>query len=77
MAIFLQKQALERHAAAFRHKTSVAGSAGEMNSTTFKVDLQHKVHCGNARGQLHVENQRQDSQEAGDFITLSLDSNAG
>lgn len=25
--------------------------AGEMKSTTFKVDLQHKVHCGNSRGQ--------------------------
>lgn len=56
----------------------MAGSAGEMKSTTFKVDLQHKVHCGNARGQSSsLENQRQGSQGAGDFITLSLDPDAG
>jgi len=48
----------------------LAGSAGEVKSTAFKVDLQHKVHCGNARGQSsYLENQKQGSQGAGDFIT--------
>lgn len=56
----------------------MAGSAGEMKSTTFKVDLQHKVRCGNARGQSsYLENKRQGSQGVGDFIALSLDPDAG
>lgn len=48
-----------------------------MKSTTFKVNLQHKVHCENVRGQSsYLENQRQGSQGAGDFIVLGLDPDA-
>lgn len=56
----------------------MAGSAGEMKSTAYRVNLQHEVRCGNARGQSsYLENKRQGSQGADDFIMLSLDPDVG